>query len=374
MSDARSGLGRIKDAVGVRGRGHGTRLSISTKEEVLESGNGVAGLPGPSSNNGSSPAIVSRTFTWKNKPEEYLAAMKRGDPDVLPGLMEESQDTSLTVDLKTARLFVEDDRKPRDPERTLENTSLDVRIPLHRRAPSTAPSAVDDGYTDVASPDIGQKSNMRPLALLRRHSLEVSELSMKHVLNENRWARRMSFGDAEQAVLTWDEIIDIDEAADDFADAEAQAVAASRLNQCINDIVHGIEPWVNKKIDMVKLLNDQYARDKAEIQNLYYQLSEACQRVQYSSDEILAEERATLTENVKEIEVLVARLDYEINALVQRVHDVEDGIQNFERQVEEVEKRADELKAQLETESWLHWFVRTLTGVGTGPNITRSVQ
>ena len=54
------------------------------------------------------------------------------------------------------------------------------------------------------------------------------------------------------------------------------------------------------------------------------------------------------------------------------VHDVEDGIQSFERQVEDVERRAEELKVQLETESWLHWFVRTLTGVGTGPNITRT--
>ena len=54
-----------------------------------------------------------------------------------------------------------------------------------------------------------------------------------------------------------------------------------------------------------------------------------------------------------------------------KVGDVEDGVLNFELQVQEVEKRADELRSQLETESWLHWFVRTLTGVGTGPQILR---
>ncbi|KAJ3472779.1 hypothetical protein NLG97_g10725 [Lecanicillium saksenae] len=70
---------------------------------------------------------------------------------------------------------------------------------------------------------------------------------------------------------------------------------------------------------------------------------------------------------------MMAQLEYEINALVFKVHEVEEGIVNFERQVVDVENRADELKRQLETESWLHWFVRTLTGVGTGPNITRSV-
>jgi len=53
------------------------------------------------------------------------------------------------------------------------------------------------------------------------------------------------------------------------------------------------------------------------------------------------------------------------------VQDVEDGVAQFEGQVEDVERRADELKNQLEMESWLHWAVRTLTGIGTGPNITQ---
>jgi uncharacterized protein Yka (UPF0111/DUF47 family) len=108
-----------------------------------------------------------------------------------------------------------------------------------------------------------------------------------------------------------------------------------------------------------------------ELQGLYHRLNEASQRVRYNSDELLSEQRANLTESVKEIEVLLARLEYEINGLVQKVYDVEDSIQSFERQVDDVESRAAELKVTLETESWLHWFVRTLTGIGTGPNITR---
>jgi hypothetical protein len=54
------------------------------------------------------------------------------------------------------------------------------------------------------------------------------------------------------------------------------------------------------------------------------------------------------------------------------VVDVEDGIVTFERQVEDMENRAEALKAQLETEGWLHWMFRTVTGIGTGPDITRS--
>ncbi|KAL6829574.1 hypothetical protein J3E69DRAFT_331690 [Trichoderma sp. SZMC 28015] len=371
MSDARSGFGRFKDVVGARGRGHGTRLSISTKEDVLENGNGSANYqtlsipPSPA-------AGVSRAFTWKTKPEEYLSAIKRGDPDALPGLVAVSSPSS-TADLKASRLL-EYERKPRESDRSLENLGPDLYQYSHRRTASAVPSVGDESDIEIICPGIRERSDLRQLALSRRRSCDVAELCSRRVLDENRWARRMSFGDAEEAVLSWDELVDLMDETDDEEEAEARAVHARHLAQYIDNIVYGIEPWVNDKIKFVQLLDDKYSRDKAEIQNLHHQLSEIYHRVKYNSDEMLAEERASLTESVKEIEILTARLDYEINALVQKINDVEDGIQNFERQVEDVERRADELRKQLETESWLHWVVRTLTGVGTGPHITRSVS
>ncbi|KAK6450798.1 hypothetical protein FP744_10007048 [Trichoderma asperellum] len=364
MSDARSGFGRLKD--GVRGRGHGTRLSISTKEEVLENGNGSANALQNFSIPPSPAAVVSRAFTWKTKPEEYLTAIKRGDLDVLPGLTAVSSPSS-TADLKAARLL-EYERKPRESDRSLEFLGPE----MHRRAPSAVPSTTNESDIEVICPGIRDRTDFLQLALSRRHSCDFSELYTKQVLNENRWARRMSFGDAEEAVLSWDELIDIMDETDD-EEAEARAVSARHLAQHIDRIVYGIEPWIKEKIRLVHMLDEKYGKDKTEIQNLHHHLSEIYHRVKYNSDEMLAEERASLTESVKEIEVLVARLDYEINALVQKINDVEDGIKNFERQVEDVERRADELRTQLETESWLHWFVRTLTGVGTGPNITRTI-
>ncbi|KAM0259979.1 hypothetical protein ACHAQJ_003072 [Trichoderma viride] len=365
MSDARSGFGRFKD--GVRGRGHGTRLSISTKEDVLENGNGSANALQSYSIPPSPAAVVSRAFTWKTKPEEYLSAIKRGDPDAFPGLTAVSS-LSSTADLKAARLL-EYERKPRESDRSFENLGPE----MHRRAPSAVPSTADESDIEVICPGIRDRTNFQQLALSRRHSCDLAEPCTRRVLNEDRWARRMSFSDAEEAVLSWDELIDIMDETDE-EEAEARAISARHLSQYIDRIVYGIEPWVKEKIKLVHLLDEKYGKDKAEIQNLHHHLSEIYHRVQYSSDEMLAEERASLTESVKEIEILVARLDYEINALVQKINDVEDGIKNFERQVEDVERRADELRRQLETESWLHWFVRTLTGVGTGPHITRSIS
>lgn len=378
MSDARSGLGRFKDAVGGGLRGHGSRASVSAREDFAENINGVStSAPvGPhfSAANLSPTVGVGRAFTWKNKPEEYLAAIKRGDTEALPGSQAQSRGASTTsVNLKPSNtnLIGEDDRLA-DTEVSVRNIGSDVRRGVLSRAPSGIRSTLDEADFEGALLDSDRQTDPRQLVLTRRNSLDISELTMKHVLNENRWPRRMSFGDAERAVLQWEEVVDMMDPTDDAKTVGAMGEVARHINQNIEDIIYDVEPWVEEKLSMVAQLDDRYARDKEDLQNLYYQLSEACQRVRSSSDELLAEERAHLTESVKEIEVLVARLDYETNALVQKVNDVEDGIRNFERLVEDVEKRAEELKIQLETESWVHWAVRTLTGVGTGPNITRS--
>lgn len=367
MNDARSGLGRIKDAVGGGLRGHGTRLSISTREDMLD----PQGSSGGASST-QSPAAMGRAFTWKQKPEEYLAAMRKGDAEAILTGREELPGVSTPIDGKPSSTPGDQTNKLADIEGLLDAIGSEVRKDVLPQAPAAAQSVVEE--TDLRGPylDAERKDNPKQLALTRRHSFDISEVKGKQRLSEHRWPRRMSFGDAEDAILTWEEIIDVSDIPQDLKGGQAIAELTRHLYQTIEGIASDVAPWVEEKIAMVELLDKRYTQDSEALQNLYHQLNEACRRVQSSSDELLAEERAHLTESVKEIEVLVARLEYEINALGQKVHDVEDGVKNFERQVEDVEKRAEELRVQLESESWLHWVVRTLTGIGTGPNITRS--
>lgn len=353
VNDARSGFGRIKDVVGGNKRGHGVRASIGNREEMLSYQNG--NLPFPVAHDQSAVAPTpaqarGRAFTWNRKPEEYLATMRRGDQTL--SLPSESRDHSSSTDSKK-----------------ISHIGAEVRQDV---APSRAESIED---RDLEGPLLGleRKDNAPLIGLSRRHSLEVAQLAVKHVFNEERWPRRMSFSDAAEAILTWEEVVDLGENAEELNEVEALAEFARHLNQSIDDIAYNVNPWVEEKLKTVALLDERFARDKEDLQALYHQLNEACQRVRYNSQELLSDERGGLTESVKDIEVLVARLEYEINSLASKVVDVEDGIQNFEHQVEDVEKRAADLKAQLETESWAHWFVRTLTGVGTGPNITRAI-
>ncbi|KFA78647.1 hypothetical protein S40288_06941 [Stachybotrys chartarum IBT 40288] len=370
MNDARTGFGRIKDAVGGGLRGHTPRLSITTKDDMTELG--------PSSSNpknGQSPAMAGRAFTWKQTPEEYLNDMRRGDAGAASDHHLEGGDNSASsVHAELEKKADEGRQKALEIEAALETIGAEVRVNAVSRAPSAVRSTIDE--TDLRGPflDAERKADPKRLVLARRHSIDAAEIALQHPPNEYRWPRHMSFGDAEQAILGWEEVMEITDDQDNLKEIEAFAELARHLNRSIDDIAYDIEPWVEEKLRTVEMLNAQYGRENDGLQNLYHQLSEACQRIRSSSEELLASERAQLTESVREVEVLTARLEYEINALVQKAADVDDGIRGFERQVEDAEKRADHLQAQLESESWIHWLVRTLTGVGTGPNIVKSTQ
>lgn len=368
MSDARSGLGRIKDAVGASRRGHASRPSVSTRDDVAEAGLASNGLSTQNSQTTlSSPVAVGRASTWKNKPEEYMAAFRRGGADLLPITSEPS-------DPRPGRKLTDEGVAISDSESVLDKMRVEVRRDVLPASLTRMSSVADE--RDVRGPllDAEGKCDRARLMSSRRHSCGVSDLPHERAVNENRWARHMSFGDAEQAILSWEEIVDVMDGSGDVDCLDARAEEAAHLGRLVDDMVLKVGPWVEDKVRAVEALDGRYSRDKAELQRLYHELSEACHGVRYDSDELLAAARARLGDGVRELEVLVARLEYEVDGLGQKVRDVEEGIEGFERQVDDVEGRAEELKAQLETESWLHWLVRTVTGVGTGPNITRAAQ
>ena len=368
VSDARSGLGRIKGAVGGTRRGH---VSRSSKDEfgpdsALMSPMMAATPPPISATHGGS---VPRAFTWKNKPEEYLQMYSKdrdGESTATTQLTPESLET----------IAASTDR--RNGDSAFKYIASEVRRDIVDAPPSVAGSTVDQN--DLLGPLLAAERNTEaPVHYLhRRHSVELSRHSLRMPRNESRWPRRLSFSDAEEAILTWDEVVDPLEPAlletDDAVALQRQQhleELARTLNGYITAIKQNLEPWVMAKISTIEALDDQHGRDAEDIAALASQLTESYQRMRMAAKEVVEEEKAALTEGIKEVEALQARLEYEIGALAGRVGDVEDGARVFEANVAELERRSEELKVQLETESWLHWFVRTLTGIGTGPNITR---
>ena len=384
MSDARSGFGRIKDAVSLRG--HASKHSKDEDYEGRQTG--VMGPIGqyfsPSSSNLSpvgSPTIgVGKAFTWKNTPEDY----KNGTPkakDTVPaagssGRVRDSESPHDESRVSLSGVVVQREEAQKDTEAAAKwaEQVLEIRQTLVAHDPSIAGSNYGDGDLEGPVLEAERDSHNFLILLHRRHSIGSSPASMPR--NEAWWPRCMSFSDAEDAVLGWEPVgasSDDGDKSDTWAALQKQKYLAEdfkNLYEKVSDLQDRIGPWVEHKVDSVDALDDQAARDQEGFQTLYYQLSESYQAIKQNSQDILADERSHVMETIKDIEVLGAKLEYEINALVSKVQDVEDGVSQFERQVDDLESRADELETHLNTESWPHWLVRSITGIGTGPNIT----
>ncbi|MBE3047165.1 apolipoprotein A1/A4/E family protein, partial [Candidatus Bathyarchaeota archaeon] len=363
VSDARSGLGRIKDAVGGSRKTHGARPSMAGNDFASVVSPGGA----PASPTESTLGPLPRAFTWRNKPEEYAGAFKKegesGNVRYEPAVGAYQPGSPTLASPQSRRQSA----NGIPPDAPFTNIADRVRHDLTPSFPSEGdglgPNAVAyrDGDQPICAPH-------------RRHSIELERPSMRPSRDPNHWPRRLSFGDAEEAVLRWEEVADsldletvLDTAAIHLPAAYLEELVQS-LNQKIFSIRRDVGPWTAGNLKSVSTLEARLSRQAEELRGLASQLADAQGGVQSASAELVAEERAALGEAVRDVEILVARLEYEMGALVSRVEDVEDGVLAYERQVEELEGRAGELRAQLETESWAHWAVRTLTGIGTGPN------
>lgn len=384
MGDARSGFSsRVKEAVGLRG--HSSKHSRDEGMDGYFSPNGSTGLTSsaeaPSSPGGG--GLTGRAFTWKDTPEQYMNGVPRRKnapaPRPVSAVVGQDSDSphseprSSMPNIPT--LSVEDQKIAETDARWAEQVREIQRTVLANDA-SVAGSAYGD---DLEGPllEASRDPNSFEILLRRRHSCPAGIASKPTPRNEAWWPRQMSFTDAEEAILDWEPVDyndedDIDES-DTWAALQKQKCIAGSLRNLyekIVDIQDEIGPWVERKVVDISKLDEQAAGDQEELQALFYQLTDQHQAVKQNAQDILGAQRTEAMEAVKDVEVLAAKLEYEINALISKVQDVEDGVSQFERQVIDLETRADELEAHLKTESWAHWLVRSLTGIGTGANIT----
>lgn len=373
MENARSGFGRIKDAVGLRGH-----ASKHSKDESADSSyfSPAATPAGPSNGTPGGPAPPNRAFTWKDTPAQY----QNGAPKPFKEAPSRPQSSGRTLDSDSPHseprkgiptISVEESKTSEAESKWIEQVK-EIRRDIVVNDPSILGS---DGDLEGPLLEAERDPTNFQVLLHRRRSIAGGPSTISKVRNEAYWPRQMSFGDASEAVLGWEPICDLsdNDDGDNWTALQKQrciAEDARRLYEKIADLQDSIGPWVEDKLQGVEKLDEQFAQDQDTFQARFLQLSQHYQDMKQHSASILESERTHVSEAIKDIEILGAKLEYEINALVSKVQDVEDGVQQFEQQVEDLEERADELEQQLKTESWLHWLVRSVTGIGSGPNIT----
>lgn len=182
---------------------------------------------------------------------------------------------------------------------------------------------------------------------------------------QNRLNRQLSFSIVETSVLNFgDPITDNlfckaqDKQSIPAMMAEREALIASSQHRArrILHLQRAILPFTQSIVTHVENLDRDAQRHLEELNNLYYTKLEEYQTLRATSTDVIGQEKGTLTDGLRRVEMLGAKLDYELNALASRMQEVEDGVEEFERGVIGIEARVEELVGNEERESsgWIN--------------------
>jgi hypothetical protein len=235
--------------------------------------------------------------------------------------------------------------------------------------PTLQPQMAREKYDEVVLDLDNSGQHIKPGLRKTESSYSLSHLQVE-TFTVPRYPRNLSFSVAEDAVLTWEDIggREPPQSSDSIKPAlgilreRAASVEARYIGMKISSLELMAKSWVESKMKEIDDLDQLASNHQEELKTQYYQRLEHCQALRVATENILAEDRSSLTDALREIEVLGAKLEYELNALQSRVKDVEDGVAEFERHVIDSEARVNELMAEKhDTGSWTSWFQDFLT-------------
>ena len=372
-NEALSGLGKIKDAVGlsaIRGRHQqlqkedfpvverGRSPIKSWAMDGTESARRRRLLLPVSSDAGTDPDAERSTKPTPIRMTMEAFRRKREAEEARVGL---SHSTAMS---RSSSMPTESRGSPAEPERI--------------SGPSTRKGSEDSGKgegsdEESAHPcrDRGQRDAKAASLLLRRTtSLPRLEDLLGSRRNSNRWPRHLSFSGAEDIVLAWDDITEPgDEPTDDVAAAYKReycmAETARRSYAHVLDMQNHMACWVEQRLGNIESLELEADQDREVMDTSYALCAKEYQTMTTRLGRLLPDQRASLMESVRNVGVLGAKLDYELNNLVTKVEDVEDAVESIERHVYSLELKAQDFaEDDAAEESWWMWLVRMVAGIG----------
>ncbi|KAL8671099.1 MAG: hypothetical protein Q9168_004400 [Polycauliona sp. 1 TL-2023] len=381
MTDARSGFGRIRDAVGMRGhhyrhsreagsfsdgeslRERTVRLSDELVREPFATetpSQRSYGTSVPKDSANGTP-LTPRSRRNSNLPQESIDPFQEATPSDKYAPWEISVESESEEQHSGAVSDAGSISKTQVPEDVLSSKPRDLpRI---------------EGDVVVAAEKSGKhvfRETKLPQSLQRTQSLpQVSSSLANKEHFQYRWPRHLSFST----------VVDVLSASEDptfsssnTAELEAKkypdtALAlertrelhSQRLNETLKDLQQGESYWVTLRVANIEDIDNHRGRDQEALDVMYRQKVEEHEALKEASDTLLEEEKRGVQEAVKDIETLGAKLEYELTTLESKVEDVENEVEEFERQVELVEARAAELRVEEgANSSWFRWLFRLL--------------
>lgn len=275
------------------------------------------------------------------------------------------------------------------PSRRLENDSA-RKIPSHREQ-LRPPQPGDSPRRRKMNAELAELRNEfkadiyrnfsagMPYKGLRSRALRRSQSAVQltdHTSDsprQNRIKRELSFSIVESAVLdigpnVAEEGIAKGKIEGDLTNAlaerDALVAAAQKKAKRIHTIQQLLIPYTENSVAHVESL-ERYARQHMEqLNELYYHRLEEYQSLQATSSDLVSQEKNALAESFRRIEMLGAKMDYELDSLHSRLQEVEDGVDDFERSVIAIETRVKELIGE-EKQSAAPWLQRLFNFMGS---------
>ena len=383
MTDARSGLGRIKEAVGKTGlRGHYHKYSKdgnipSDGESVKETP--VDGRFSSAARHSEAwvPQQVTKPLNVDEGAAGYLVHSRQGSN--IPDDSSEAKKSIHMIDEKT----VDTDAESLS---SLDSETRNLRLEDHRLSHFENVNKLDrNSIESLDSMKVAEPQNASNLPLKKfgwrkqspleldlspflRSSRSLSELRVaaESTSYENRWPRHLSFSAIVDVVAAGTDF-DTPSADESYFRKNPDAALVLEDNLAMNARVTAARlqnlrscdgSWAEQKVEEVNDFDTQSAKDQESLDHMYRQKLEEYHALRDASVELVKEEKTALTETIKKVDTLGAKLEYELTALQSKVDDVENGVAEFERQVMEIERRAGELHVETrDRDSWLSWVL-----------------
>ncbi|KAJ5503553.1 hypothetical protein N7463_006427 [Penicillium fimorum] len=361
VSDARAGLGRFKDAVGLQGLRHHHHPSRDSSEVTHD----LAYHP-PIDSDNEAPTAKTRTDSGirserkiSNDIEKLIEKVEKPQVSPTPDPPMRAPEIHIEpVPEDEPETQAQDWPITQQPQITEEDSDME-RV-LSR---STAAS------TDRERDREGSISGIAVMALRRPQSFEeFRSLESEIERRDNFCARHLSFSTVEEVIFNWEplggkptfkETDNLEEAIvqEDMLSSEGR-IFSSRIQELSQHTV----PWVERQVDSVEGLNQLLYDRHDELNSVYLERFADYQRLRERSSDILIDESHHLADGVKRVELLGAKLDYELHVLESKVDDMEAGLGDFDRHIVNVETR---IKALIKGEerhdtSWTAWIARSM--------------
>lgn len=368
--DPERGFHRIKDAVGLRShaskfsreeqgrlqlQGSQTRLSRQQTEldGVYENGNELSSVM--------SPQRVTTDL----------------EPSFTKVLTETPRDSASNLALNKALTTVDG-----EPESSGSKLAI-AESEASTQPPTAEPSVAGSIYHGVELNEVLPLEEVHAFPALLRRTQSADQLELYDTQHSDSWwPRHLSFSIAEESMLKWQSVAttEPDEEAIDDNDTSAVALGRQqvtyamqteqlkRLHHRLTVLSATDTTWVQTRLREIKDLEAMADGDIKTLESIYYPRLDTYHSLRENTHAVITNNRAQLTTSLRELDNVSDKLEYEITALKGKVEDVEDFVDEFERQVEYVCERVEELERTLgKREGWWHWGFRKATGIGSPP-------